>query len=139
MPKGWVGQVARGWRDDLIAELQERRDKGRLTVSDHALVDACFWAVCGLVLGYGHLAEFGWINNREHAFFPIVESCARLHKCLQDSLAKLGLDRPAPLDPWQAIYGPQSDAVGAAQAQSAVSGDGEGVVDAGDVPAGGAG
>lgn len=94
MQPGHVGALARGYRDDLMAEVQGRRPKGKLSVADWAYVDAAYWATCGLMLAYGHLTEHGWINDGEHAFFPLVESVSKLHKCLGDALAKLGVDVP---------------------------------------------
>lgn len=104
MPKGdsWIARIARQERDDLAAEVSERKN-GKLTVADYESLDTVYWCTAGLLKAYQHLEHHGWLDVEQHAFWPVVEQVGRLKRLKQDALARLGVDKLAePRDVWVA-------------------------------------
>jgi hypothetical protein len=96
-----VARIAAAERRDLLAELEQRKGEGKLTVSDYTLVDCVYWATAALLEAYRFCEHAGLVNEAEKSFHPIVEQAARLQRMKQSALEKLGVDRqPEPRDVW---------------------------------------
>jgi hypothetical protein len=87
------GRIAAKFRDGTEAELVQRR-AGKLSAVDYAILDAVYFAACGLAEGYALLGKHGWIDEEKRSFHPVVETIIKLQRELKDDLARLGLDSP---------------------------------------------
>lgn len=105
--EGWASRIGKRFRDGVIAHLLDRRTctLDDLQPMDFAVLDSCYFVVCGLAQGYGFLGAKGWLDEEAGGFRPVVEMCLKLQRMLQDNLGKLGIaDPPKELDVFDALY-----------------------------------